>query len=88
MVRDSPPPPDEHEPASGPRERLDEFLRARGLDDDELHERDPSLELGEPAVLDELKDPVEPEGEIEDTCTDGLEADSTDVNPKDNSTRS
>ena len=32
MSRDSRPPPDGTPPASGPQERRDEFLRARGLD--------------------------------------------------------
>jgi hypothetical protein len=72
MCRDSRPPPEDLPPASGPKERRDEFLRARGLEaegaDDGQDERGDAVDNGCPdddAVSE--ADVVEPEEDSMDS---------------------
>lgn len=72
MRPDSRPSPEELPPASGPKERRDEFLRARGLDEegadhDRLGDPDDEVEISRPDS-DPGSDPVVvPEQESKDS---------------------
>jgi hypothetical protein len=76
--RESRPPPEELPPASGPKERRDEFLKARGLDEEGAEYQDRLNEPGEDVDNSCPDDGAMPEAEAEAEADADLEEESKD----------